>query len=166
MSLNAPWGPMPPEFVYTEMDPGPDVGIDCSGDPVYTQQSFAEEADINVLMARYEKTGGLVDPRVVPTRQPFYGDFSEGLDYLDAQNRVLEARGRFDALPARIRDYFRNDPVEFLHFVGDPANMAEGARIGLWKVPPSPGEPVKADAGTSPESPKAEGVAESKRPEA
>lgn len=111
------------------------VRLDTTGDPVMVQQQFGEEADINNIMAKYDRTG------VLPSREgsPFFGDFSDGVDYMDARTRVLEAQDAFGRLPARVRDRFRNDPAELLEFVRNPGNVEEARKLGL--LPPStPGE--------------------------
>jgi len=116
---------------YSLVEVPPKVFCDCSADPGRTKQSFRDEADINVLMKRYEKTGRLVDPYVVGRRQAVFGDFGDGLDFMDAHQRVQDARKAFQTLPARVRDRFGNDPAELLMFLADPANAAEAVELGL-----------------------------------
>lgn len=114
-----------PGFRLSEYDR---VRVTC--DPVgesLTKQSFANDCDINVIMGRVEKSGTY--PMV--QGQPFFGDFSDGMSYHDAMNRVLEAQGMFMQLPASLRAQFDNDPGKFLDFVIDPANGEKLVEMGL-----------------------------------
>lgn len=118
-----------------------------TSDPVgesLTKQSEAESCDINVIMERAAR--GIM-PDVI--RQPVFGDFSEGITYHDAMNRVLEAQSSFMQLPAKVRTQFDNDPGLFLDFVSDPANASKLVEMGLAKPPeavapvvPAPAAPV------------------------
>lgn len=96
-------------------------------DATRTQQQFRDECDLNVLMARYVKTGTLPQS----TRKALYGDFTTATDYQEAQNTILHARDQFAALPAKVRDRFKNSPAEFLSFVANPKNLDEMATLGL-----------------------------------
>lgn len=96
-----------------------------------TQQHFKDEADINFIMKRYEKTGTLVDPLVVPSRMPKFGDFSDVASFHQAQTLLSESYALFDELPASIRKRFSNDPAEFLAFMNDANNYEEALKLGL-----------------------------------
>ncbi len=93
-----------------------------------THQSFANECDVNNIMAKYEKTG-LIDH--MNTHQGQYGHFVDVQDYQSAMNQVIEAREAFMSLPSSLRSRFANDPHEFLQFVNDPANDDEMRDMGL-----------------------------------
>ena len=111
-----------------------------------TKQSFKDECDINVILARYEVTGMYYDP--LTTRgscAPLFDDFTAVPDYMDAQNFVIEAGEMFDALPSRIRKRFSNSPAELLDFLADPANASEAVALGLVSAP-APSEPVSEPA--------------------
>lgn len=108
-----------------------------------TKQHFAEECDINNIMERYEKTGVLPEA----TRQLLYGDFSDVGSFQEAQDIVLLGRAQFDALPARVRDRFGNDPAKFLAFCEDESNRDEMITLGLIDKPEAPA-PAKGEAGT------------------
>lgn len=92
------------------------------------KQSFAEETEINRIMARYAKSG-IVDH--VSRYRGNYGDFSEVTDYHSALLQVMEAREAFESLPAMIRAKFGNDPGSFLEFMQDPSNVEEIIELGL-----------------------------------
>lgn len=110
---------------------GPDHPWDASK----TQQHFAEDADINTIVRRFNLTGEL------PTdfRSPQYGDFTGVSDYQTALDSVIAADNEFMRLPAEVRERFNNDPQQLLDFVSDSKNRDEAAKLGLLKVePPKP----------------------------
>jgi len=82
-------------------------------DPTKTQQHGREEADINVIVDRFLKTG-LMPTVTVP---PSYGDFSTADDYHALQNRIAETNALFYKLPAAIRASYQNDPGLWLEDV-------------------------------------------------
>lgn len=111
-------------------------------EPSLTKQSFSDECDINVIMARFEKTGVLTSENA---QSPRYGDFSDVIDYDESLRVVMEAEEAFMALPAKVRARFQNDPSEIIEFVRDPANLQEAVSLGLI-------EPVVAAAEQLPNS--------------
>lgn len=107
-----------------------------------TQQQFKDECDINVIVRRHLANG---DPgRFVKAQVGTYGDFYEAPDFQMAQDILVESRAQFEALPARIRDRFRNEPAELLAFVMDKDNLEEARKLGLLKdeVAPAAAPPV------------------------
>lgn len=135
----------PMEFDTRLYDPGLDCRFDLdTGEeiPSLTKQSFQDECDINVIMARYEKTGQLDH---VNTARPEFGDFAAVPDYQTAMNTVLEANSMFDAMPSGIRDRFGNDPAQLLAFVNDPANREEAIELGIVDRPPPEPAPQKVE---------------------
>lgn len=98
----------------------------CS-DLSLTKQSFKEECDINVLVERFLVHGA--DPRDI--RVPQYADFSEVTDYHTACNVIAKANESFDALDAKVRERFHNDPQEFLDFCAVEDNLPEMRKMGL-----------------------------------
>lgn len=138
--------------VYTPFDLPEGDTIDCSNDPPITKQAFADECDINNIMARYEATGYL-DPDAFQQREAVYGDFADGFDFTSMQETLLNARSAFEALPARIRSRFHNDPAELLDFVHNPENHDEAIKLGLVNPPPPPEPPEAKPAGPATEQP-------------
>ena len=67
--------------------------------PSLTQQHFKEEADINNIIAKFNRTGFLVDPLTPATRQPMFGDFDKVPDFREAQNLIALAKEKFMELP-------------------------------------------------------------------
>lgn len=92
-----------------------------------TSQEFAEDADVNVIMARYVKTGTIP---VFLDQQPLVGDLHEW-SYHDMQNAIADANSAFAALPSSVRARFENDPAKFLEFASDDKNIGELRELGL-----------------------------------
>lgn len=89
--------------------------------------SMKDETDINVIVARWRKTGELP----MSSGQPTYGDFSSSLDYHACMNRVVEADAAFMKLPSRVRSYCKNDPGEYLDLCLNPERVKEREDLGL-----------------------------------
>ena len=98
-----------------------------------TQAQFQDECDINKIMDRYMRTGCLSDP-LSQMKPGTYGDFSDLGDYMENMNKVIEAREMFDALPAKVRERFGNNPGAMIDFVMDPNNQEEAVKLGLLEV--------------------------------
>jgi len=92
-----------------------------------TKQSMKDECDINLIMARYVKTGAIDH---VNKHGINYG-FATSMDFAQSMQTVTSAQQMFDELPAKIRNKFSNDPGQFLDFVQDDANRDEMATMGL-----------------------------------
>lgn len=92
-----------------------------------TKQSFADDSDINNIMARYLKTG-LIE--AVNKHEPQYGD-TTGINFQACMDTVVAAKAMFADMPAKIRNRFDNDPGKFLDFVNNPENIDEGVKLGL-----------------------------------
>ena len=102
------------------------VQIDAGGES-RTKQSFKKECDINLIMAKYQKTGAITH---FNKHQQNYG-MADGQTFQDAMNLVCEAQEMFNDLPSSIRSRFGNDPAAFLDFVQNEENADEMARMGL-----------------------------------
>lgn len=70
------------------------------------QQHYKDEVDVNTIMRRFGVTGAMPFGQAAGV----YGDFTGILDYEDAVEKVRDARERFMALPAEVRERFNNDP--------------------------------------------------------
>ena len=68
--------------------------------PSRTQQHFKDECDIDRILKKYSQTGFLVDP-LVPRRDPLFGDFSESMSFMEAQNRIAHVREAFETFVGR-----------------------------------------------------------------
>lgn len=120
--------------------------------PSLTKQSFRDECDVNVLMKRFRNVHG-VDflNRYQGYLNGQFGDFSSVVDYRTALDQISEARGYFEALPAKVRSRFSNDPAEFLDFVQNPENRDELISMGLIEPRVDPQSARPGDRGTAPE---------------
>ncbi len=116
-------------------------GLDFSGSPSMAKQSFKAECDINTIVRRFKETGSVSH---LASREGTYGDFGEVGDYHASMLTVRRAQESFEALPAAVRDRFRNDPGEFLEFVQDPENAPEMVEMGLA----APAEPTGEQLGS------------------
>lgn len=105
-----------------------------------TKQSFKDECDIKTIMRKFENTGALPD---MIKKQPHYGDFSSVPDYQSALNLVQHAQMQFDALSAKVRERFGNNPELFLKFATNPANAKEMVDLGLAIKRPIQGNVVE-----------------------
>lgn len=116
--------------LHTVFDPPGHPGLSFEGDPGLTEQGHKEACDINFILARYERTGQL--PHMI-RQNPVYGDFSSVPEYQQALGVVMFAQEQFDALDAKLRSKFENDPAKFLEFASDPKNRGEMRKMGLLK---------------------------------
>lgn len=131
--------------------------------PSLTRQEFAEECDINSLMARYD-THVIGGPGNLPPAQPVYFDFADApqtlMEYMQFQK---DAEEQFMRLPAIVRKEFDNSALEFVAFATDPGNVDQMVSWGLaapkpQKAPEASPEAVASSpapaAAPSPEPPK------------
>lgn len=110
------------------------VGQDPGG-PSMTRQEFAEECDVNVLMERYEKVGGMFPANPA---EPRYLDLTEVPDFQASMQMLIDAENAFMSLPAKVRREFDNDPAKFVEFAQDPENIDQ---LRAWDMaPPAPVE--------------------------
>lgn len=112
--------------------------IDFSDDPGLTKQSMKDDADINFIIEKYNRTG-VINFR--QNRSGEYLDVSEyPIDFQDAMNTVIKAQDMFNDMPSELRKRFGNDPGTFLDFVHDPANKEALYDLKL-AVRPAPANP-------------------------
>jgi phage internal scaffolding protein len=132
-------------------------------EPSLTRQEFADECDINVIMARYEKTGVISH---VIERAPMYVDWTaQPSSLMDALAIMGDADAAFMSLPAKVRREFDNDPLQFVDYAADPANLDQMREWGL--APPA--EPADAPDGASaapPAPPPAKPTGDAPKPDA
>ena len=101
--------------------------IALTSDKLMTEQSHKEECDINTIMRRYRKTGGIIH---LKTGARLFGDDID-IDFSTAMQIVTDAQQAFAQLPAEIRDRFANSPQNYLDFVDNPDNQEEMIELGL-----------------------------------
>lgn len=108
-------------------------------EPSLTRQEFADDCDINRILAKFQITGAL---NHFAKYSAEYGDFS-ACDLQEAQNLIIRARNMFDELPSKIRQEVAT-PEGFLAFVQDPKNLPRMRELGLANTPPPPAAPPAA----------------------
>jgi len=124
----------------TRIDLRQRVSIEFDPKEGRTKQSLSEQTDINKIVGKFRTTGVVTH---IQLGTPVYGDFSSGVQYHEAVEKVRSAQALFDSLPARIRHRVHNDPGELIAFVEDPANADELRELGLRKpVSAKPVDPV------------------------
>lgn len=77
------------------------VTLDASNTPDnkdVARQEFKDEADINVMLAKF----GVTQPRGTPT----YGEWDDSIDLQTAVQSVRDARSAYHALPEELRNKF------------------------------------------------------------
>lgn len=117
-------------------------GIDCqaaveAGEEVRTKQEFADDADVNKIVARCLRTGTDIfslGQRVAPV----FADVSELGDWRDMLEKVQNAQDAFMELPIETRKRFQNDPGQLLAFISDVKNREEAIKLGLVVAPAVP----------------------------
>lgn len=106
--------------------------FDQSKEVSMTRQSEADEADINKIMERFDRTGKLPIMQQVP---PQYGD-ARIVDFQTAQQIISDAKSQFMELPANVRKHFANDPQLYFEALTSP--KAEDAQklleLGVIKI--------------------------------
>jgi len=108
---------------------------DFTGDKGFTVQADAESADINKIIARFEKGGSLAR---MNAKEPFYGDVSDLGGLADCLIKVQKADELFMDLDAKVRERFENDPVQLIDFLEDPNNLKEAIDLGIVSPRPEP----------------------------
>lgn len=109
--------------------------VDCSKDELLTVQADTDQADINKIIARFEKAG-MMDQ--LNKGEPFYGDVSDFDGLQDAYIKVQEAEKLFMKMDARIRSRFDNDAVKLVRFLEDERNYDEAVVLGIVTPKPAP----------------------------
>ena len=140
----------------TAYGPKEKVRLDCK-DKSLARQSMKQEADINYIVRKYQKTG------VIEHLKKYEGEYGQfdAIDFHEAMNVVAEANSMFETVPSEIRARFDNDPGKFLDFVTDEKNRDEMVELGLARRPEvvdPPGElnPPEPPPEPPPEVPPAE----------
>lgn len=106
----------------------PSEVLDFSDQEVITTQEFKEESDINTIMARHANLG------IAPTFTGDVGryeDFATAPSFHEAMEIIAKSQQQFEALPAKVRERFDNDPGKFLEWAHDEKNIDEAERMGL-----------------------------------
>lgn len=125
--------------------------IDCSGDVPLVKQEFADDCNVNIIIARCLRNGAPLP--VHSNLEPIFADVSEVGDYRDVVERVRKADEAFMRLDAGVRTKFGNDPGLLMAFLQDPSKREEAIAMGLVvplkapEAPPAPSPKPKPKAG-------------------
>lgn len=98
---------------------------DHEKNPPLTKQSYAEELDVNRIIARHAAQGTLP---FLHAHQGEFGDFAD-FDFQEAHLMIARAKSLFYELPANVRAEFNGDPGAFFDFVNDPENSERLAEV-------------------------------------
>lgn len=115
------------------------------GDEVVTKQEFKDDANINVIMARYIKTGQVP----VHNREAFYGDFEDVDSYLETRSRLAHFETLFNTLPSEIRDQFGSRPEQLMEAFAD-GNPELLEKLGLIEPEQAETTPAESPAESAP----------------
>ncbi len=123
--------------MFSYLNPGPRVQVHFEGNG-RTKQADKDSCDINVIMAKYMKTG------LISHAAKYAGEygFAPAVNFHEAMNIVTRGEQMFAELPAKVRDRFLNDPGRFLEFVQDEKNREEMVEMGLLDAPEPPPKPA------------------------
>lgn len=99
-----------------------------NNEPSKTDQSFAEECDVNNIMQKYIKTGEI---HHVNRKAGVYADLSDIKDLTHAYEIIGFAQQAFSGLPSELRDKFLNNPQNLINYLNDPSNDEEAISLGL-----------------------------------
>lgn len=100
-----------------------------------TQQHFVAKNDIRNIMKRLNpESNNPIDDKYL--KKGFFMDATKAENFHDAMNKVLDAKRKFNQLPARIRAVFKNNIQNMLNFVqgvqtGEPAVINHAVDCGL-----------------------------------
>lgn len=116
--------------------------------PSLTQQQFASEADINVLIERYKRTGSFYNPLSSPSvpRAPRFEDIASLPDMMEQMDTIGMVNDMFMSLPASVRERFGHNPATFVEFAQNPVNFDECVKLGIFQKVDRPVEPVKVES--------------------
>lgn len=111
--------------------------------PSMTRAEFQQECDINFILKGYEN--GKAWPGNMPGVEPLYYDFTTVPSTLqEAMSQMQEAAAAFGSLHANVRREFDNDPVRFVEFAADPANLDQ---MRQWGLAPAAKPPIAPEPG-------------------
>ncbi|MGE0175405.1 MAG: hypothetical protein AB7T49_21660 [Oligoflexales bacterium] len=94
-----------------------------------TQQQFKEDCDVNIIMAKFLKTGHINHLRLRDAG--VYADLVGAPDFQEAMQTITQAQHAFDELPAETRLRFGNDPNQMVKFLANPDNQEEAIKLGM-----------------------------------
>lgn len=109
--------------------------------PSRVKREFKKDADINVIMDRFKKTGVLP----INTKTPMYMDTTQVPNLQQAMEVMISAEKAFAALPAQVRKEFDNNPMNFVDYATKPENLPKLREWGLAPPEKEPEKPMKVE---------------------
>lgn len=109
-------------------------------EPSMTKQSFKDECDINNILSQFKMTGIISH---INEQQPMFTDLPSDFDYQSSLHTIMQAEESFAALPSMVRDYFSNDPQQFLAAFGSEDGRAKLTEWGI--ITPKPAREPATD---------------------
>ena len=100
------------------------------GGELITRQEFAEECDINNMIADFKQTGMFKHVNKHAERG-IYANLPDVHDYQEALIQASRADAAFAALPSKIRQKWDNDPRKLLRALADPDQRQELEDMGI-----------------------------------
>lgn len=104
-----------------------------------TEDSHLEDCDIKVILKR-QGIKSAANLNIQAAMLAWRTGDGRLPDFQTAQNIIASAHAMFDALPAKLRDHFQNDPSKFLAFSHNAENrdLMEKMGISTAHLPPLP----------------------------
>jgi len=133
------------KFYHRHSDVRHVVNHGFEGQVSATKQSFVKECDLNNILAKYNATSKLPD---MIARNPVYGNFMSPNTFMESMAAIELAREQFEALPAKVRASFGNDPSAFFEYATDARNLPQMVKWGLAEARP-PSQPEALSEGDS-----------------
>lgn len=123
------------------------VTLDCSADPLLTEQSHKEAVKISNIVKKHgidliQQTSRIINDLDFRMDENPYNDFQEAMFI------VAKAKSTFEQVPAVLRKKFDNNPAKFVDFVKNPDNYDKLVEYGLAN--PKPEEVVSPNPAESP----------------
>ena len=113
------------------------------------KQEFKDDADLNSIMRKFQKSGSIDHAQIY---QGTYGVASPHQLH-EAMNLVTHADTMFNELPSSIRNKFKNNAVDFLEYVQNPANAEEAKSLGISLSTEAAAAAEKLAAEAAPQTP-------------
>lgn len=113
-------------------------------DESLTVQSFARDADLNVIAKRFGLTHPMELAALASGAQ--FRDTTQDPELQDILDMRHAGKEAFQSLPDKIRKRFHNNPAELLEFLDDQDNREEAIRLGLLNRPANASAPAAAPA--------------------
>lgn len=100
-------------------------------DTMVTKQSHKAECDIINILKQYQRTGVITH---VQAARPTYMDLPDNYDFQDALHTIQRGTEAFEALPAKVREHFDNDPEKFLTALYDSQQHDKLREFGILRA--------------------------------